>query len=389
MSSNKNKGNAVGAKTARACDCCIRNRARWYCAADDAFLCQACDSSVHSANPLARRHHRVRLKIISHINSSNTLSAAKSNIGAPSWHKGFAKKPRTPRHGKHTKKSLKSAFNVVPEVCPQDTNTNSREESMDQLLYRVPATPSSEQGVSVTDERKVDLLGCESAIEIAEFSADVESLLGKGLESEFVGMEELELVGTKEVEEHASWECCVDGENVKVEDEALELGFHCGKELNFSLTCEDVKEKVVELDKNQQVLKENDQLKKKILLLQLDYEAVISAWKSQKSPWTTAHKPDLGTQQFSSHCMGTCGVEFYHPCGELSELSGCHSTMAEEGREARVLRYREKRRKRLFSKKIRYEVRKKNAEKRPRMKGRFVKRPSLPTPTSVPLLNRK
>jgi hypothetical protein len=43
------------------------------------------------------------------------------------------------------------------------------------------------------------------------------------------------------------------------------------------------------------------------------------------------------------------------------------------GREARVLRYREKRRTRLFSKKIRYEVRKLNAEKRPRMKGRFVK----------------
>jgi CCT motif len=46
------------------------------------------------------------------------------------------------------------------------------------------------------------------------------------------------------------------------------------------------------------------------------------------------------------------------------------------GREARVSRYREKRRTRLFSKKIRYEVRKLNAEKRPRMKGRFVKRPS-------------
>lgn len=46
------------------------------------------------------------------------------------------------------------------------------------------------------------------------------------------------------------------------------------------------------------------------------------------------------------------------------------------GREARVSRYREKRRTRLFSKKIRYEVRKLNAEKRPRMKGRFVKRTS-------------
>jgi hypothetical protein len=47
-------------------------------------------------------------------------------------------------------------------------------------------------------------------------------------------------------------------------------------------------------------------------------------------------------------------------------------------REARVSRYREKRRTRLFAKMIRYEVRKLNAEKRPRMKGRFVKRTALP-----------
>lgn len=38
------------------------------------------------------------------------------------------------------------------------------------------------------------------------------------------------------------------------------------------------------------------------------------------------------------------------------------------GREASMLRYKEKRRNRLFSKKIRYEVRKLNAERRPRMK---------------------
>ncbi|KAJ0433179.1 putative transcription factor C2C2-CO-like family [Helianthus annuus] len=43
-------------------------------------------------------------------------------------------------------------------------------------------------------------------------------------------------------------------------------------------------------------------------------------------------------------------------------------------REASVQRYKEKRRNRLFSKTIRYEVRKLNAEKRPRIKGRFVKR---------------
>lgn len=58
------------------------------------------------------------------------------------------------------------------------------------------------------------------------------------------------------------------------------------------------------------------------------------------------------------------------------------------GREAKVSRYREKRRTRLFSKKIRYEVRKLNAEKRPRIKGRFVKRPApFLGPTSFPLLD--
>lgn len=41
-------------------------------------------------------------------------------------------------------------------------------------------------------------------------------------------------------------------------------------------------------------------------------------------------------------------------------------------REASVLRYKEKRQSRLFSKRIRYEVRKLNAEKRPRMKVLFI-----------------
>ncbi|KAK8645695.1 hypothetical protein V6N13_119518 [Hibiscus sabdariffa] len=45
-------------------------------------------------------------------------------------------------------------------------------------------------------------------------------------------------------------------------------------------------------------------------------------------------------------------------------------------REASVLRYKEKRQSRLFCKKIRYQVRKLNADKRPRLKGRFVKRVS-------------
>ena len=68
-------------------------------------------------------------------------------------------------------------------------------------------------------------------------------------------------------------------------------------------------------------------------------------------------------------------------------LGGAVTAVTGGEREARVSRYREKRRTRLFAKKIRYEVRKLNAEKRPRMKGRFVKRsslPSLPRPPPPP-----
>jgi hypothetical protein len=75
--------------------------------------------------------------------------------------------------------------------------------------------------------------------------------------------------------------------------------------------------------------------------------------------------------------QGICGAQLHHPYGDVSGLGAHPAALVDGGREARVSRYREKRRTRLFSKKIRYEVRKLNAEKRPRMKGRFVKRTTL------------
>lgn len=72
--------------------------------------------------------------------------------------------------------------------------------------------------------------------------------------------------------------------------------------------------------------------------LQLNYDDIVTAWADRGEPWV-------------------------HPDG-LVPSSG----EDDAGREARVLRYKEKRRNRLFSKTIRYEVRKVNAERRPRMK---------------------
>ncbi|XP_019432472.1 PREDICTED: zinc finger protein CONSTANS-LIKE 16-like isoform X2 [Lupinus angustifolius] len=415
--SAKNVANSVGGKTARACDSCITKRARWYCAADDAFLCEACDSSIHSANQLARKHERVRLKITS-CNSSNTKETI--NYDAPMWHKGFTKKARTPRQ------KAKNPFHLVPEVDHLD-DANSNEESDEKLLYRVPildplaaelcTTPSSvavvealevETSFTKGEEGKASLgyknYGVESLhgfisldTELEEFAADVESLLGNGLENECnIGMEELGLIDRKE-ENCNSWE---NSEKVKVKEEEKVDQMEIGRErepleLCFDydidddrdespMTNEEVEEKV-DLDFTKDVmnggeLKENEQ-EKRNALLQLDYEGVITAWASQKSPWVNGDKPNFESDQCWPHCM-----LHHQPYGELGGLFGGHAAMAEGGREARLLRYREKRQTRLFSKKIRYEVRKLNAEKRPRMKGRFVKRASFAPPPTFPLL---
>ncbi|KAE8100732.1 hypothetical protein FH972_018596 [Carpinus fangiana] len=428
MICDKNLANAVGGKTARACDSCIRKRARWYCAADDAFLCEACDLSVHTANPLASRHDRVRLKTASFKSSDGYTG--------PSWHRGFTKKARTPRHGKPVnlqtpkseQESARNPFPLVPEVGADETT--SHEEKEEQLLYRVPifdpflaelcaSTATSKDEAAAAEntsasgsESKLSLAnnyghdgenlhGClPSDMDLAEFAADVESLLGRGFENECFGMEGLGLMDCKleeegslgsirvKLEEEEGMEavtaaCRVDDTEIDMMREPFELNF----DYDSPATCEEEDEKVGAKQNGGGLSLAADDAKKKKkkkILLNLDYEAVITAWASQGSPWASGDRPNFDPDECWPDCLGS-GV--YHPYGEYGG-SGGNPAMGDGGREARVSRYREKRRTRLFSKKIRYEVRKLNAEKRPRMKGRFVKRSSFAGP-AFPLLTAK
>ncbi|KAJ7964249.1 Protein CHLOROPLAST IMPORT APPARATUS 2 [Quillaja saponaria] len=91
------------------------------------------------------------------------------------------------------------------------------------------------------------------------------------------------------------------------------------------------------------------------LKLNLNYQLVLDAWSDRGPLWAGDDSLSIPS---NGYYMGEVPV------------------MEEERarREASVLRYKEKRQTRLFSKKIRYQVRKLNADKRPRLKGRFVKR---------------
>ncbi|KAG8633857.1 zinc finger protein CONSTANS-LIKE 6 isoform X2 [Manihot esculenta] len=92
------------------------------------------------------------------------------------------------------------------------------------------------------------------------------------------------------------------------------------------------------------------------LNLNLNYQEVLDAW-SDRGPLWANHS------SLSSFPNNACYM------GEVAVIEE-----EKTRREASVMRYKEKRQTRLFSKKIRYQVRKLNADKRPRLKGRFVKR---------------
>ncbi|CAI9096206.1 OLC1v1032292C1 [Oldenlandia corymbosa var. corymbosa] len=476
--------NVMRGKNARACDNCISKRARWYCPADDAFLCQLCDGSVHSANPLARRHERVRLKTSSLKPNSKEFSL---EISVPSWHHGFTKKARTPRGGKNAKSSKfdepeKNGINpvqhLVPEICCDEMETSIEENEDEQLLYRVPIfdpfvaelctattcsnSPNSNEGAAANenlaagvndqstammndgnnyDDRGNDLNhhhqlhgSLPSEMELAEFAADVESLLGKGLDDESFDIEGLGFSDCK-----LENDCLGENEKVvflKLEDEGGEqreevvdcshdqIDMMMGRDQPFELsfdydspmTCEEDSKgdvvvgrtaaagTVVKEDDHHQMIMGEDCIDIEIgdidhqgemmnnnannggkILLRLDYDGVISAWNDQKSPWTAGERPELDSLDCWPDCMGRCGT-IHYPYGEVGMYG--NPAMMDGGREARVSRYREKRRTRLFAKKIRYEVRKLNAEKRPRMKGRFVKRSNFSPTTAFPVLTK-
>lgn len=426
MISDKKIANAVSGKTARACDCCIRKRARWYCPADDAFLCQTCDSSVHSANQLARRHERVRLKT-----ASLRRSDDHQRTDIPSWHRGLTRKPRTPRHGKHQSKTEERnpLHVIVPELGMEDSSSSQDGETEEEhLLYRVPIyDPFIADDIRPMElEGGLDTAKCmfnnsksspdgylPSDIDLEEFAADVETLLGKGLDDESYGIEELGLLGCSinnneihDIEKIIKEEgelgdegemirrCEIEADsNSLVIKEPFEFSFDYDDHY-FGTMCEDDVEdqkKVIMIEQsmgNELSKIEGDdetENKRRKILLRLDYEAISDAWASHGSPWINGQRPQINSDDCWPHCMATCGLEGRHPIFGDHQMGGMGGNrgIGDGGREARVSRYREKRRTRLFSKKIRYEVRKLNAEKRPRMKGRFVKRSSFAAATTA------
>ncbi|CAM8912889.1 unnamed protein product [Rhodiola kirilowii] len=293
MTSDVNKvASVVGGKTARACDSCIRKRARWYCAADDAFLCQSCDSSVHSANPLARRHERVRLKYASFKSPDDGLMETRSNR-VPSWNK---RKARTPRGNKQ-----QSSSSITSPITSDEVVINS--------LYHVPEALSDETTsfdeqlvygrVPIFDSFAGELCTCPH-------SADEGNEMSIGNQNASFGENDMKgyfcndlgfLTSDMDLEEFAAADVLgIDGLGLMGCDMMVEGSMSGGrssvKEEDEEVLIEMAAEQFLQYDNEEaaaEIILNDCDVKKRKILLRLDYDGILSAWPDGSSPWTSRH----------------------------------------------------------------------------------------------------
>ncbi|PWZ58217.1 Zinc finger protein CONSTANS-LIKE 16 [Zea mays] len=405
-------GSALGARTARSCDSCMRRRARWHCPADNAFLCQTCDVSVHSANPLARRHHRVRLP-------SASCSSPPRDPDAPTWLHGLKRRPRTPRSkpgGSNKHEAAPSSIAAAASAAVPDLEAEAEAEAEESgsgilgdndddhgfqdddedLLYCVPVfdpmlaefyNPVADEGEQKPACLMLPLVetspefasgGLAEAdglsgfdvpdMDLASFAADMESLL-MGVDD---GFDDLGFLDEQNPQVNAD----VDLEAMAAPEPEREDKKRKRDGFDYLGFLDEEKPQVnADVDLEAMVApepeREDKKRKRTDVILKLNYEGVIASWvRDGGSPWYHGERPHLDDPY-------ELWLEF-PATGSRGLFGGTMTAVTGGEREARVSRYREKRRRRLFAKKIRYEVRKLNAEKRPRMKGRFVKRTTLP-----------
>ncbi|KAH7294956.1 hypothetical protein KP509_27G026400 [Ceratopteris richardii] len=502
----------IAGRGARACDMCVKERAKWYCAADEAYLCDNCDGSVHSANAVAKRHERrklgcngtiVKIKSLNDQNqkvkpNDDSLATSRRTPSHPlkeethTWCSTIRKRSRTPRKGPNHSNFTRTPFceggSIIPVVkeekdetslllydlltaddhfgdfsatsnfdvkaepfSPSSTLTSkdhidikieeadfchevpsydplledlissSHEDIMEALMPSSPSlcnvSSSSRASTSVKLEigspddtqfkeskrqkRLTDIDGlpqdqteCSGADGNESLSVNEDSDIDTFDVMDLCSNANFDDIGkgselTEDLPDIEMWKSAYTFDQGNCSNMFEGNPFKGKGERELALEC-------INMDGLQEGLRSHYECdttqepnKSKPLCLRLNYEDVINAWSDKGSLWMDGQRPqvvpdinilDHGNLEYGMIMMGDsgCNNSVSSQAGQVPPLM-----MTDNGREARVMRYKEKRRTRLFSKKIRYEVRKLNAERRPRMKGRFVKRTVIAAVTAM------
>ncbi|XP_073128844.1 zinc finger protein CONSTANS-LIKE 3-like [Henckelia pumila] len=301
--------------TAKICTSCKTSAASVFCSSDSAFLCTACDAKVHAVNKLASRHARVWLcEVCEQAPASVTCKADAAALCAACDRDIHSANPLARRHER---------VPVVPFYGAADKSSPSEEEEAEAESWLIPNLNADHGGVDLEEDsgspeyKSAEYLFREMDpyLDLDLFSGEQKTHDQKQLSPDGVVPENK--FGSGQYPEGP----VVDG------FPAYEMDYPGPKHIMYNFTSQSI------------------------------------------------------SQSVSSSSLDVGVVPDHHVTAEVSNAFDnseiAPTPLSGVDREARVLRYREKRKNRRFEKTIRYASRKAYAETRPRIKGRFAKRSEL------------
>lgn len=318
----------------KLCDSCKSATATLFCRADSAFLCGGCDCKVHAANKLASRHARVWVcEVCEQAPAHVTCKADAAALCVTCDHDIHSANPLARRHERvpvtpfYESVSVKSgaAVNFLEDRYFSDADAEgdvSREEAeAASWLLPNPPNPANNNKVSESPDLNTGQFVFPEMDPYLDLDLDYGHVDSKmeAQDQNSSGTDGVVPVQSKSVHQHQS---------PLLNDPCFDLDFSASKPHAYGYNTHCLSQSVSSSSLDVGVVP--------------DANAVTDVSDSYTKPLM---EPAIRTVPISA-----------------------------ADREARVLRYREKRKNRKFEKTIRYASRKAYAETRPRIKGRFAKR---------------
>ncbi|MCD7463853.1 Zinc finger protein [Datura stramonium] len=316
------------------CEACERAPAAFLCKVDAASLCASCDADIHSANPLARRHQRVPI-----IPIPGTLYGPPTvdTVGGDSMMIG----------GPTGEDMEDDGFLSLTQDADDTTIDEEDEDEAASWLLLNPPVKNKKNKINNNDNNQNNNYRMLFGEEVAD---DYLDLAEYGGDSQFNDQYSV----NQEEHHYSVLQKSYGGDSVvPIQDGQEKSLIHYNQQqqqshhLNFQLGME----------------YDNSNTK-------YGYPASMSHSVSNSSMDVSVVPESALCETSNSHprpLKGTIDLFSGPPIQIPPQLSPMD-------REARVIRYREKKKNRKFEKTIRYASRKAYAETRPRIKGRFVRR---------------
>ncbi|KAJ4882731.1 Zinc finger protein CONSTANS [Raphanus sativus] len=335
---SNNISNRDNNRGARACDTCRSTICTVYCHADSAYLCTSCDAQVHSANRVASRHKRVPVcescerapaafmceaddvslctACDSEVHSANPLARRHQRVPVVPITGNSCSSLATPHHTSVTEPEKRA-------VLVQD-DREGKEDAKETASW---VFPYSDKVNHNNNNQNNELLFSDDYLDLADYNSS--------MDYKFTG----------DYNQHQHKQDCTVPQTNYGGDRVVPL----------------------QLEETRGNLRHKQQ--------NITYGSSGSQYNYNGSINHNANNPSMQTDfvpeptarvTTASH-QKTPKETIHQPPEPLVQM------LSPMDREARVLRYREKRKRRKFEKTIRYASRKAYAERRPRINGRFAK----------------